>query len=277
MAIALPLCPAQDNQNGSPPPKTKPLPGVEAAPNGKPLPSYKQPKPFPLDSSTPADRFTLEVRTPEQMTENDRNLEADAESTIAERAGIDDVEFIGGKWNFQQLVCPDLPNHLLLRFTQDNGVDDRSVFTVSIPRNHEGRVRVIPILRGSYSPFVPAPMNEITIAVFNQLRNEEKAKNAPSWVGLGLCYAALAGANPVAVPLSDVSLHGGFPVATSPTLEIPVEGGAIVHIADASARPRPLVLNMTFNKQGRLLKVDGAADEVMNRKPLPPVAPSPKE
>jgi hypothetical protein len=210
------------------------------------------------------------------MTEKDRMLEADAESSIAERAGFADLEFNAGKWSYRQLVCPDFPNHLFLRFTRDNGVGDQSVFSASIPRNGEGHVRIIPILRRSYSLFSPAPINEITIAAFNHIRNEEKAESTPSWVGTALCYAALAGANPVAVPQGDASRMGGFPAASAPMLEITPEGDETIHVADVSAKPRPLAWVMTFNKKGRLLKVQHPQDAVKQAKPVP-TGPPPEE
>ncbi len=238
-----------------------------------------------MDSSPLAKSFTIEVRTPEQMTERDRLLEADAESSIAERAGFADLEFNAGKWSYSQLVCPDFPNHLFLRFMRDNGVSDQSVFSASIPRNGEGHVRIIPILRRSYSLFSPAPINEITIAMFNHIRKEEKAETTPSWEGTALCYAALAGANPVAVPQGDRSGPEGFPAASAPELEVPLQGSGIFHrsdedeivyLGDASAKPRPVLWTMTFNKNGRLLKVKRPSDEVNKPKPVP-TGPTPKE
>jgi hypothetical protein len=264
MTIAMPLCPAQDSQGG-------PVP-----PNAKPIPAFQEPAPFSIDSTPLANSLTIEVRTPDQMTEKDRLLEADAESSISERAGFADLQFNAGKWSYQQLVCPDFPNHLFLRFTRNNGVGDQSVFSASIPRNGEGHVRIIPILRRSYTLFSPAPINDITIGAFNHIRSEEKAESTPSWVGTGLCYAALAGANPVAVPLWDASLPAGFPVASAPELEITPGGNEIVHFADASAKPRPMDWEMTFNKKGRLMKVQHPADA--NGKPRPvPTSPPPEE
>jgi hypothetical protein len=273
MALTLPLCSAQENQAGSEPPKEKPVP------------QFQEPAPFPLEPSPLAKGFTIEVRTPDQMTEQDRLLEADAESSIAERAGFADLEFNAGKWSYRQLVCPDFPNHLFLRFTRDNGVGDQSVFSASIPRNGEGHVRIIPILKRSYSLFSPAPINEITIGMFNHIRIEEKAEGTPSWEGTALCYAALAGANPVAVPQGDTSGQDGFPAASAPELEVPLQGsgiidrsdgGEVVYLGDASAKPKPVVWTMTFNKKGRLLKVKRPFDEVNKPKPVP-TGPTPKE
>lgn len=258
MAIVLPLCPAQDNQ------------GDSALPKAKPIPAMRQPAPFPIDSPPESKGLTIEVRTPDQMTEKDRLLEADAESSISERAGFADLEFNAGKWSYRQVVCPDFPNHLFLRFMRDNGEHDQSVFSASIPRNGEGHVRIIPILRRSYSLFSPAPINEITIGAFNHIRDEEKADSMPPWVDTALCYAALAGANPVAVPVGDTSGPLGFPAAPAPFLEMLPEGGAIIHVADISAKPRPVVWTLSFNKKGRLLKVKRPVDEDGKPKLLPP-------
>jgi len=264
MAIVLPLCPAQDNQDSS------------TLANAKPVPPMRQPAPFPIDSPQESMGLTIEVRTPDQMTEKDRLLEADAESSIAERAGFADLEFNAGKWSYQQLVCPNFPNHLFLRFTRDNGEHDQSVFSVSIPRNGEGHVRVIPILRRSYSLFSPAPINEITIAAFNHIRNEEKAESASSWVGTALCYAALAGANPVAVTQTDASLPGGFPAASAPILDVSPEGGEVIYLGDESAKPKPVTWSLTFNKSGRLLNVKRPVDPDRQPKLVPP-GPPPQE
>lgn len=257
----MPLCRAQDTES------------VSVPANAKPVPAFQQPTLFPLDSAPLAKSFNVEVRTPDQMTEKDRLLEADAESSIAERAGFVDLQFNAGKWSYQQLVCPDFPNHLFLRFTRDNGEGDRSVFSASIPRGGEGHVRIIPILRRSYSLFSPAPINEITIAAFNHIRNEENAESEPSWVGTALCYAALAGTNPVAVPLGDASLTGGFPAASAPELEIALDGEETIHFADASAKPRPMEWEMTFNKKGRLLKVQHPVNATGKPRLIPAGAP----
>jgi hypothetical protein len=144
---------------------------------------------------------SIELRSPEQMSQADRNLVAQAQPAIAERASFAGMEFDRGKWDFQQLMCPALPNHVLLRFTRDGGAGDVSVFSASIPRGGTGRVRVIPIQRRGYSLFSPAPVNALTIYTFNRILGEEPAEPAPALLTTGLCYAALAGASPKVAPL----------------------------------------------------------------------------
>jgi hypothetical protein len=214
----------------------------------------QRPVPFSLVTETPAPAAALEFRPFDRMTQQDRDLAADAEASIDERAGYANLEFNQGKWNYQQIVCPALPNHLFLQFTRNNGAGDVSVFSASIPRGGEGRVRIIPILRHSYSLFSPAPINALTISAFNHIRAEEHPAKAPEWLATGLCYAALAGAHPQAALLAEDAEGTEFPAAMSAVLQIPNDGGAIIRFTDVAAAPRPMEWTMTFDGKGKLLK-----------------------
>jgi hypothetical protein len=260
----------------------EPAPAVpdDATPaNAKPVPERSVPTPFPPGADPLEIARSIELRSPEAMPEADQVLEADTESSIAERAGYADIAFNQGKWSYQQLVCPALPNHLFLRFTRNNGAHDVSVFSVSIPRNGAGRLRIIPIERRSYSLFSPAPVNALTIAAFNRIRAEDnpdqsgqhnQANQALSWLGTGLCYAALAGANPLAASEGAGSGPRSFPAASAPSLEIPKQGGAIIRFTDMSATPRPMDWSLIFNGKGKLLKATHGPAGLSGEKPLPP-------
>ncbi|MGP8173983.1 MAG: hypothetical protein ACLP7O_05490 [Terracidiphilus sp.] len=221
-------------------------------PQGKEIHPVERPMPF--SSGAGGNANSIEFRTVGQMTQKDRDLVADAESSISERAGHWDLEFNGGKWSYQQVVCPALPNHIFLRFTRNNGTGDVSVFSASIPRGGDGRVRIIPILLRGYSLFSPAPINALTISAFNHIRAEEHPDKAPEWLGTGLCYATLAGGHPQAVRLAEDPQNQKFPVALPALMKIPNRGGAILSFADVSAAPRPMEWTMTFDGKGRLLK-----------------------
>src|SRR5271169_6342981 len=52
---------------------------------------------------------SIKIVPADQMTRHDRDLEADAEASIQERAGFQSLEFNQGSWTYQQLVCPALP------------------------------------------------------------------------------------------------------------------------------------------------------------------------
>jgi len=212
-----------------------------------------RPMPFPPVSEAPAPVASLEFLPYERMTQQNRDLEADAESSIGEKAGFAGLEFNKGKWNYQQVVCSALPNHLFLQFTRNNGTGDVSAFSASIPRGGDGRVRIIPILRRGYSLFSPAPINALTISAFNHIRAEEHVAQAPDWLGTGLCYAALAGAKPAIGPPEEADFHK-LPSAPTGALLIPMHGGAVIRVTDVSTAPRYMEWTMTFNGKGRLLK-----------------------
>jgi hypothetical protein len=221
-------------------------------PTFRPVRVVDEPIPFSLKASD--NREQVSYRTFEQMTEKDRNLVADAESTISERAGFVGLEFNTGKWSYEQLVCPALPNHILLRFTRNDGTGDVSIFSVSIPRNGDGRVRIIPIRLRGYSLFSPAPINALTISAFNHIRDEEHPDALPEWLGIAQCYSALAGGHPYAPPSPERVEDQKFPLGMPPILTIPSRGDVVISIVDEPTAPRPMEWTMIFDRQGKLKK-----------------------
>ncbi len=243
LVAASPTLPAQPAQDGTASPYKV-----------KPIIVKTRTLPFPLGSGARVPVIQVEFRSPDQMSQKDRDVEADGESSIRERVGFNGLEFNDGKWSYQQIVCSAFPNHILLKFTRNNGKGDESVFTASIPRMSEGRVRIIPILRRGYSLFSPAPVNSLTISVFNHIRAEEQSQGPVDWLATGMCYAALAGAHPKVEPGSDSTEALKFLSGQPASLEISVEGGAVITFLDVAATPKPMEWSMTFNNKGRLLK-----------------------
>lgn len=211
----------------------------------------EQPIPFSTDSDVRVD--SIEFRTEDQMTRTDSDLAADAQSSISEHAGFMDLEFNQGKWTYEQVVCAALPNHLFLRFRRNNGTGDVTVFSASIPRGGEGRVRIVPILLRGYSLFSPAPINALTVSAFNHIRAEEHFDTPPDWLRTGLCYAALAGGHPRAALMPAPFDSEKFPLAKPAMLETS-GSGAVVSFADLAAAGRPMEWTMTFDHKGKLLK-----------------------
>lgn len=196
----------------------------------------------------------IEFLAVEQMSQKDRDLLANAETAISERVRFAGLEFNQGQWSTLQMVCPALPNHLLLRFTRKAGSGDVSLFSASIPRGGAGQVRIIPIQRRGYSLFSPAPINALTISAFNHIRAEEPADSAPSWLATGLCYAALAGANPQEEQRAESTAAKISPAAMQGFLNISIDGGATIRFVDSATASRPMEWTMTFNGKGRLLR-----------------------
>lgn len=189
------------------------------------------------------------------MSAADRALQAGSQAVIAQRAALANFQLGEGRWSYRQIDCRAFPNHLFLRFTRDGGPGDRSVFSVSMPRNGRGRLLLIPVLRRGYSLFSPAPGSAGTIAAFNRIRREDGPDPKTGWLETALCYAALAGANPRVGPLT------GDAVVDEPSpplaeMQVLLDGGGIVRFTDEASLPRPLLWSLTFSPSGELLKVE---------------------
>jgi hypothetical protein len=220
------------------------------------VPDPVEPKPFATIATRRTAIYTVDFRPEEQMGEKDRLLLANSESSIAEHAGFAGLEFSKSGWKTRQIVCPTFPNHLFVQYTRSNGDGDVSVFSASIPRNGDGRVRIVPILRRGYSLFSPAPINALTISAFNHIRAEDAETANTDWLGNALCYAALAGARPeIVAPGAEPALHKPIPALTAAMdVEMQAKGMEVVRFDDAAAHPRAMEWQMTFTHQGKLVK-----------------------
>ena len=233
------------------------------------VPPAVVPQPFSTTAPKVKPAHSIEFLPAAEMTESDRLLTANDESSIAEHAAVNGFDLNRGQWNYEQIVCPALPNHLFLRYTQNNGDRDVTVFSASVPRNGEGRVRIIPIQKRSYSLFSPAPINALTISAFNHIRTEEGTGRSSSWLGNGLCYAALAGANPrISLPKADSASDEPVPTLTA-ILEVPVKGGEVIKFVDSAATPRPMQWTMTFTQQGKLVQATHSPASMNSARPIP--------
>lgn len=228
--------------------------------------------PFPLGREAPPETTDVVFRSPHRMSAADRQLKAESESAIAAHAAFENFHLDDGQWTYQQIACRALPNHLFLRFTRDSGPRDGSVFSVSIPRTGNGRLRLIPIQRRGFSLYSPAPSNRGTVAAFNQIRREDGPNPDAGWLETALCYAALAGANPSVGPLTgDAVLEDPAPPVAE--MLVTLDGGAIVTFTDEAAHPHPILWNMTFNPKGALLKVNREPAVLNARKIMPAQSP----
>ena len=242
-----------------------------AAPE-KPVPAHVIPMPFAIDGNESRRAQAVEFRAADGMSARDREVAANAESSIGEQSKFDGLEFNQGKWSYEQVVCTALPEHLFLRFLRNNGTGDVSMFTASIPRGNEGRVRIIPIQLRGYSLFSPAPINAITISVFNHIRAEENPDHAPGsgWLGTGLCYAALAGGHPQLPPIGENGAHLEILGDDNGLLHTGSSGGAVISFVDVSDASRPVNWTMTFDEKGRLLKAAHSKAEVLKANAVQP-------
>jgi hypothetical protein len=219
--------------------------GVQAVePPVKPQPALSRPLLFPYGSGAAKNDSSVVYLDADQVSQADRELAAASEGEIRARAGFHGIDAAQGQWSWRQVACPALPHHLFLLFLRSEGVGGQSLFSVSIPQDGRGRVRVIPIKRRGYGLFSPAPINAQTVAAFNQIRAEEHSGPGGDWLGTGLCYAALAGLQPA-------TTEQGF--APPAVLEAFADGGAAIRFTDAAAA-RPMEYTLRFDRTGKLLK-----------------------
>lgn len=235
------------------------------------VPPSIEPQPFPTIGSRQEPIYSVEFRSADEVSQQDRVLIANAESSISEHASFARIDYQQAGWAHTQIVCPAFPNHLFLQYTRNRGAGDVSVFSASIPRNGEGRVRIVPILRHSYSLFSPAPINALTISAFNHIRTEEGELANADWLGNALCYAALAGGHPqIPTPEAAPSVHNPIPALTAKMdVELTAHGEEVIRFDDAAARPHPMQWTMTFTRKGKLIKAAHGRADLMTAKPLP--------
>jgi hypothetical protein len=199
------------------------------------------------------------------MTASDRDAAGNAMPFIETRAAVEGFNLNQDKWSYQQIVCPVLPEHLLLLFARNNGAGDLSMFSAVLPQGGKGNVLILPIMRRGYSPYTPAPENLMIISAFNDILAHEKTAKKMDWLTAGLCYAALTGNQVVLSQPTENPAKNAFPLEMSPLLEIGDDGITVVRFVDVAAPQRPKEWDLTFDKNGKLLT---AADSLV---PVPKV------
>jgi len=239
----------------------------------KPVPALATPSPFAPDALNTA--RAVEFRPEGAITQADKLIVANAESSIAEHAGRGGIDFSGSGWTYEQIVCPALPNHLFLQYKRAAETGSETMFSASIPRGAEGRVRIIPIRRRGYSLFSPAPVNALTISAFNHIRAEEpESQRTEGWLGNALCYAALAGARPQLPPADSEALPGHPAPALGAFLHVRNRDGEVIQFTDSAATPMPMIWTMTFTQKGRLVKAAHGPAPMTSARPVPKDVPA---
>ena len=248
---------------------TSPLPS-QSPKHDRTVPLPTESKPFSTIATRTTPVYTVEFRSADQLTQQDHLLLADAESSIAEHAGFAGLEYQQSSWNYRQIVCPSFPNHLFLQYTRNNGVGDTTVFSASIPRNGEGRVRIVPVLKRGYSLFSPAPINAMTISAFNHIRVEEGEPANADWLGNALCYAALAGSQPqIMAADAEPGIRKPIPsLNAAMDVQVKAHGIEVLRFDDAASRPHSMEWTMTFTHQGKLIKATHRPASMMTANPV---------
>jgi hypothetical protein len=226
------------------------VPPSDTSPTARSVPSRAiSLPPWPAENSEP-----IEIRSPRQMTAEDRRLAEASESTIAALAETANFDYMNGTWSYRQIVCPALSGHIFLRYTRNQGERDVSAFSASIERGH-GLVHIIPILRRSYETFSPAAASSLTIGEFNSIRREEHTNQPPAWLAMGLCYAALASTDPQSLRVSQPA--EGLTIISASAVIASVDGDHIdLQFSDQATAQRLSLWFLRFDSKGTLLKAE---------------------
>jgi hypothetical protein len=221
----------------------------------RPVPTVEAPFPFFSSSLPSAGAHPIVYRSQQQMSEADRALAAKTRPAIRDAALFAGIEFDNEHWDYRQLECQAAPGHLFLLFESNGGAGGVSLFSASVARAGNGRVRIIPIERRGFTLFSPAPVSALAIGTFNRIRAEEPKGKSADWLATGLCYAALTepqldiALSPRQTPNSNLALS--FP----PSLDIGRDGESTVRFVNVSTPSRPMQWVLTFDAGDRLVKV----------------------
>jgi hypothetical protein len=203
--------------------------------------------------------FSLEHRGPEAMDSADSELLRSRQKELVSEAQLYGYDITTGNWKYDQAICPQLPDTLLVHYLNKFPDGSESLFTALIPR--KGRTRIVPVLYRNASPYTPAVTNPRNFALFNALVPAEIAKkdSGPEgkWLSLGVCYAEVVGGRPN-VP--------DEPSLDTATIKAPVATYRFdtatqqrqVQFSDRDAAKVYTIWTISFNQNGR---VTGAVNE----------------
>lgn len=196
----------------------------------------------------------LDRRTSAQMSRADAEILRQRHRQVATEAAFFGYNLSLPGWDYEQTICPPLPDQIILhyhRLSRDGAVSE---FTAVIPRA-SGRVFVIPVLYRNATPFHPAPGSARSIDVFNRVVPAESAATAfrgkGPWLLLAACYADMAGSEANVLERAGDSI--ALARAPQPTLHISeVNTAPWVLFTSRDATRHYTVWQLTFNGAGRL-------------------------
>lgn len=213
-------------------------------------------EPRAADTPPPANPqyFELEHRSASQIDPADSSVLRVKQKEISSEATFFGYDLTSGEWDYDQSVCPLLPDELVLHYRRQFRGGAQSIFTALVPRG-PGRVFVVPVLYRNATPFQSATGSERSIAVFNRVVPADVAAKAVQpegkWLLLALCYADIVYAH--ANVLNQAGAEVGLARAPLPTLHLSVERTArFVLFTDRNAPGQYLVWDIDLDDKGRL-------------------------
>lgn len=225
----------------------------------QPVPYYAPGSPAAPDFHAEKEFFSLEHRAPGEMDSADASILQARQGEIAQAAQFYGYDLTAGGWSYEQTVCPQLPDYLMLHYTNTQPDGAISLLTALVPRT-TGRVRIVPVYYRSATPFHPAVKNSRNFALFNELVPADVAKAATNpggaWLSLGACYAEMVGGRPVipTQPTRDPEML----LASTPILFVStISNTRQIRFSDRNAaRQQYTTWSLSLNNQGRIVGAD---------------------
>jgi hypothetical protein len=239
-------------------PSQNPFPGYTATvtntvfPGITPVPAVASPL------SAPPAVIALDHLDPAQMTAADYEVVSNLSAELSKQAALANFDISRPAWHYQQIVCPALPDYVLLSFSQ--GADDNgsSRFSAMLPRN-SSQVRIVSAYAHGLLPFEASWNRPGTFEVFNGVLRQERGMaplgDAPNWLVIGLCYAELSG-YPVQVlsylPRPEPTLDLLRLNANQPQMQIGPDHSADVTFSDVSRPTITTNWTLHFDRHGQI-------------------------
>jgi hypothetical protein len=201
---------------------------------------------------------SLERLDPSQMSEADYQVVSNLRAELARQASLANFDISDSGWKFQQVVCPALPDYVLLSFTHGAAENGSSRFGAALPRNNT-QVRVISTYAHGLLPFQASWNRQGTFEAFNNILSEERGtlpmSHAPNWLTIALCYAELSGysvqvLNPT--PLPDTTLDTLRLDGNRPQMMIASDQSADILFSDVSHPATTTNWKLHFDRHGQM-------------------------
>jgi hypothetical protein len=202
--------------------------------------------------------LVLVHHSPDQISADDSAILRSRQTEIVREAAMFGYDLTAGHWTYDQAVCPDIPQAIVLHERSVSRSGLQSLFTAVVPRG-EGRVWVVPILYRGATPFQSAIGSERMLSVFNHAVPADIAKQAVEpdghWLALAMTFAEIAGAEPRVPQNPDV--EAGLLSAPPPTLHVSQLRGALeIQFTGREAPRQYTVWSITVNGAGRALAAE---------------------
>lgn len=240
-------------------PSPEKFPGYSASPAPDKFSGYTASRVDTTPLSATPYVYALKRRDPAQMETDDARLLQSRRPQLDRQAALLSFNLGAPGWRFQQVVCPALPDYVLLSYVRGPSPSGSSRFTAVLERDNP-RVEIVPAFAHGMKPFTAAWSKPSTFGIFNRMLRRERGSRslatAPNWLVIGMCYAELSG-HPVQAltskPLPDPTLDLQRLQARLPQMQVAPDRSTEISFSDVS---QPTVTSgwvLDFDRNGRIV------------------------